>query len=81
MPLCKTESEKHIISQEEHWAKLVVWAVEKILDEGRTITWRHIRDLTNMRNTNFVNCLCYVGKYTDDRLKEDILFVIKGTKL
>ena len=73
-PLCKQEILKHYECQEEYWAREVVWAVQKIQSEGQPLNWKHIRDLTNMRNDNFQACKPYLAKYADadmvERIKE-----------
>lgn len=72
MPKCREEINKHSISQEQLWAKKVVWAVQRILSEGQPLNWKHIRDLTNMRKENFQACKPYLEKYTDVELAERI---------
>lgn len=74
MPKCREEIRKHFISQEQLWAKKVVWAVQKILSERQMLNWKHIRNLTNMRNENFQACKPYLEMYADvdmvERIKE-----------
>lgn len=65
MPKCKAEIKNHSIPQEQLWAKKVVWAVQKIQAEGQPLNWKHIRNLTNMRNENFQACKSYLERYTD----------------
>lgn len=72
MPKCKAEINNHSISQEQLWAKKVAWAVQKILVEGQPLNWKHIRDLTNMRNDNFQACKPYLAKYADADMVERI---------
>ena len=66
LPQCKTEILQHSESIEEYWAREVVWAYQKLLDEGIAISWKQIRNLTNMRNANFQSCKPYLRKYTDE---------------
>jgi hypothetical protein len=68
LPLCKQEILEHYESQEEYWAREVVWAVQKILSEGQPLNWKHIRNLTNMRNENFQECKPYLEMYLDDEM-------------
>lgn len=74
MPKCREEINNHSISQEQLWAKKVVWAVQKIQTEGQILNWKHIRNLTNMRNENFQACKPYLEMYADadmvERVKE-----------
>lgn len=72
MPNCREEIKNHSISQEQLWAKKVVWAVQKILTEGQPLNWKHIRNLTNMRNENFQACKPYLEMYTDAEMAERI---------
>lgn len=72
LPLCKQEILEYHESQEEYWAREVVWAVQKILSERQPLNWKHIRNLTNMRNGNFQACKLYLEKYTDIEMAERI---------
>lgn len=68
LPLCKAEIKKHYISQQEYWAMEVVWAAKKVMSEGKTLNWKSIRTLTNMRRDNLKSCISYLNQYTDDML-------------
>ena len=72
MPKCKAEVKNHSIPQEQLWAKKVVWAVQKIQAEGQPLNWKHIRNLTNMRNENFQACKPYLEMYADADMVERI---------
>lgn len=76
LPLCKQKILEHYESQEEYWAREVVWAVQKILVEGQPLNWKHIRNLTNMRNENFQVCKPYLEMYVDDETAERIREVL-----
>lgn len=69
LPLCKAEILKYQESQKEYWAREAVWAYRKLTEEGQVINWRHIRDLTNMRNVDFQNCKEYLERYAE---KEEV---------
>lgn len=72
MPKCREEIKNHSIPQEQLWAKKVVWAVRKIQSRGQTLNWKHIRDLTNMRNENFQTCKPYLEMYADNEMVDGI---------
>lgn len=76
LPLCKAEILKYQESQKEYWAREAVWAYRKLTEECQVINWRHIRDLTNMRNVDFQNCKEYLERYAEKeeagRIKEVI---------
>ncbi len=73
LPKCLAEIRKHEESQEQYWARELVWAVRQVMDTGAAVTWRKVRDLTNMRRRDYEACLPYVSDYADDELAEMIL--------
>ena len=72
LPLCKAEILKHEESQQHYWAREVVWAAYKILEEGQPFSWRRIRNLTNMRPVNFKACLPYLDGMVEEEMAERI---------
>ena len=62
--------------QAQYWAKEVVWAVNKILNEGQVLNWKHIRNLTNMKKQNFSLCLPEIKKIVSDGAYRQIKNVI-----
>ncbi len=57
MPRCRKEILKYQESQEQYWAREIIWAVNKIQKEGKTLNWKQVRVLTNMRKDNVMACL------------------------
>ena len=76
LPKCLAEIQRHEESQEQYWAREVVWAVGHIEDSGATLTWRKVRDLTNMRRRDFEACLPYISDYADSEIAERILHLL-----
>ena len=76
LPRCKAEIEKHQESQEEYWAREVVWAVNHILREGNTLNWKHIRNLTNMRKQDLMRCVPYLSNYAAMDMVDKIKILI-----
>ena len=76
LPKCKAEIEKHYETQEEYWAREVVWAVNYILREGNTLNWKHIRNLTNMRKQDLMKCVPYLLNYVDMDMVDKIKILI-----
>ena len=72
LPMCKAEIEKYEESQEQYWAREVVWAVNKIIREGDVLNWKHIRNLTNMRKCDLTACIPYLNMFVDDKLVNQI---------
>lgn len=65
-PLCKAEIEKYHESQEQYWAREVVWAVNHIIRNEDVMNWKHIRNLTNMRKRDLLACIPYLYQFTDE---------------
>ena len=76
LPKCFAEIQRHEESQEQYWAREVAWAARQIKDIGDILTWRKIRDLTNMRRGDFEACLVYISDYADGELNEQILHLL-----
>lgn len=76
LPMCKAEIEKYQESQEEYWAREVVWAVNYIITEGNRLNWKQIRNLTNMRKQDLIKCVPYLLNYTDSDTVEEIKMLI-----
>ena len=72
LPLCKAEILKHEESQQHYWAREVVWACYKILEEGQPFSWKRVRNLTNMRRVNYEACLPYIDKMVQIEMAERI---------
>lgn len=76
LPKCLAEIHCHQESQEQYWAREIVWAVRQIKNTGATLTWRKVRDLTNMHRRDFEACLPYIPDYADDELTERIVHLL-----
>lgn len=76
LPQCKEEIAKYQEAQEQYWAREVVWAVNKILNEGQVLNWKHIRNLTNMKKQNFSLCFPEIKKIVSDEFYRRIKNVI-----
>jgi hypothetical protein len=72
LPLCKAEILKYEESQQHYWAREVVWAINKILEEGQPFSWKRVRNLTNMRRVNFEACLPYINEMVEAKMAERI---------
>lgn len=68
LPLCKAEIQKNQETQEQYWAREVVWAIERIKVEGLAMNWKNIRSLTNMRKKDLISCLTHLSEYGEEYL-------------
>lgn len=72
LPLCKVEILKYEESQQHYWARETIWATNKILAEGQPLSWKQVRNLTNMRRVNFEACLPYLGGLAEEEMVDRI---------
>lgn len=70
MPLCRKEVLKHQETQEQYWAREMVWAVCKVQKEGKAPNWKQVRVLTNMRKDNALSCLSCLKEIAEPELYE-----------
>ena len=76
LPKCLAEIQRYKESQEQYWAREVVWAACQLKDTGDILTWRKVRDLTNMCRRDFEVCLPYIHDYADSEFAEQILHLL-----
>lgn len=69
LPNCKSYVQEHTISQAEHWALTIAWAVRKLRKERISIGITSIQRLTNIRRSNIDKALPYLYRYFEE---EDI---------
>lgn len=72
LPKCRNEIEKHYETQEQYWAREVVWAANYIIDREMPFNWKHIRELINIKEINLRECMPYLHNFTDEILVERI---------
>ena len=77
LPRCLAEIRRHEETQEQYWAREVVWAAKQLRAAGSPLVWRRIRELTNMRPENYRACLPYVANYADVTMLEKLRSIIK----
>ena len=75
MERCMAVINQHYESQEEYWAREIVWAIKKIEKNGATLNEKHIRNLTNLRHDNMVDSL-EVLKKTDIRIYDLLVSIL-----
>ncbi|MFR4988713.1 TniQ family protein [Anaerotruncus colihominis] len=72
LPRCRGEIEKYVESQEQYWAREIVWAANQIILSGGTLTLGKIEHLTNMRHKNIEACIPFLSNYTEHQFAEQI---------
>ena len=76
LPKCLAEIQRHRELQEQYWAREVVWAARQVKARGVTLTWRKVRDLTNLHRRDFEASLPYISEYAESELAEQILHLM-----
>lgn len=64
-PKCRAEILRYSESQEQFWARELIWAVNAIIDQGNSLNITQIMKITNMRKKNIVACLPYLSQYAN----------------
>lgn len=68
LPQCLAEIRRHEESQEQYWAREVVWAANQLKAAGSPLVWRRIRELTNMRRKDLDACIPYISNFSDEEM-------------
>lgn len=76
LPLCRAEIEKNYESQEQYWAREVVWAVRKIIRDGDALNWKHVRNYTNMRKCDLIACMPCLCEFANDNMIQMVQSII-----
>ena len=72
LPRCKALIIENMESQDEYWAREIMWAANKIVSEAQPFNWTHLRRLTNMRPENLQACIPYLPKFGTADMVEKI---------
>lgn len=78
LPQCTAEIRRWQESQAEYWARETTWAVKKIEKEGKDLSWKSFRTLTNMRREDFLRCKEFLKNYTSDEQAERISQILSS---
>ncbi len=65
MPRCKAVFEKYTESYPESWARKIVWAYQKLEQEGRPFYWTDIRRISGVKKKNMQVVIPYLREHTD----------------
>lgn len=60
LPLCRQVILSKEETQEEYWAREIIWAVAEIEQQNIPLCWRRIRERTNMKKEQFVRSLTLI---------------------
>ena len=60
LPMCKVEILKNKETQEEFWARKIIWGVRKITRENLSLNLTRIESLTNIEKEDIIRCIPYI---------------------
>ena len=64
MPKCKAVFERYAESYPESWARKIIWAYQKLKEEGAPFYWTDIRKLSGVKKKNIQLVIPYLMKHT-----------------
>lgn len=73
LPKCREEVKAYEESQEEFWARKIVWKYRKLLSEGKEITYSRLAKPLNLRRKNFISSLPYLSLFCSKEEENRIL--------
>ena len=65
MPRCKAIMERYAESYPESWARKIIWAYEKLKEEGEPFYWTDIRRIAGVKKKNLQLVIPYLMKHAD----------------
>lgn len=65
MPRCKAIMERYAESYPESWARKIIWAYEKLKENGEPFYWTDIRKIAGVKKKNLQLVVPYLMEHTD----------------
>ena len=77
MPRYKVVFERNVESYPESWARKIIWAYQKLKENGEPFYWTDIRRISGMKKKNFQAIAPYLMKHTDADMVSQIIEMIR----
>lgn len=65
LPKCREEVKAYEESQEEFWARKIVWRYRKLLSEGEEVTYSSLAKALNLRRENFISAFSFLFMFCE----------------
>lgn len=65
MPRCKAIMERYAESYPESWARKIIWAYEKLEEDGEPFYWTDIRRISGVKKKNLKSVIPYLKEYAN----------------
>ena len=76
MPRCKAIMERYAESYPESWARKIIWAYQKLDEEGKPFYWTDIRKIAGVKKKNMQEVVPYLNKHSDNAIVERIMMLM-----
>ena len=76
MPKCKAIFEQYTESYPESWARKIIWAYQKLEEEGEPFYWSDIRKIAGVKKKNVQLVIPYLMKHTNTEMANQIIALI-----
>lgn len=76
MPRCQAILERYAESYPESWARKIIWAYQKLKEEGKPFYWTDIRKIAGVKKKNMKFVIPYLKKYTDEDTVSKIIALV-----
>lgn len=73
LPKCRNLINEYTESNEQYWARKVVWATKQILNQDKKLNWTNIRKISGINDKrNILKCYPLLKYYADDIIYEEL---------
>ena len=76
MPRCKAIMERYAESYPESWARKIIWAYEKLKENGEPFYWTDIRKIAGVKKKNLKSVIPYLKEYANADTISQIISLI-----
>jgi len=76
MPKCKAIFERYKEPYPESWARKIIWAYQKLKENGEPFYWSDIRKISGVKKKNFQSVVPYLTKHTNSDMADQIIKLI-----
>lgn len=73
---CKTIMERYTESYPETWARKIIWAYQKLEEEGEPFYWTDIRKISGVKKKNLQSVIPYLMKHVEIETVKGIMGLI-----
>ncbi len=74
LPRCREEIAMYEETQEHYWARKLIWAVQKIMEDGLTVNCKRIHLLVHLKKQYLSKCFPEVCEIAD----EEVIEIVRG---